>query len=109
MIIKEECPYRENLFCIINIYMAAILSIKEYLKPQIILVDYTPLLYPIHLTNMNKERYRGPFKIVPDYHALVLTLRQMGIKPSLKVRLTTYVRSLIKYLLSYLLNLSIMS
>ena len=107
--IKEECPYRESLFCIISIHVAAVLSIKEHLEPQIILVDRTPLLHPIHLADVNKERYRGPFGTVPDYRAPVLTLGQMGTKPSLEVRPTTYVRSLIKYLLSYLLNLSMMS
>jgi hypothetical protein len=109
MIIKEECPYYESLFYIISIHMAAVLSIKEYLEPQIILVDRTPLLYLIHLIDVNKERYYSPFGIVPDYRTLVLTLGQMGTKPSLEVRLITYIRSLIKYLLSYLLNLSIMS
>jgi hypothetical protein len=67
--------YRENLFCIISIHVAPVLSIEEHLEPQIILVDRTPLLYPIHLTNVNNEHYRSPFRIIPDYRALVWTLR----------------------------------
>ena len=89
--------------------MATVLSIKEYLKSQIILVDYTPLLYPIHLANINKKCYRGLFKVIPDYSILVLTLEQISIVFNLKVKLTSYSRSSVKYLLSYLLNLSIIS
>jgi hypothetical protein len=107
--VKEECPYRESLFCIIGIHMSAVLSIKEHLEPQIVLVDRTLLLYPIHLANVNEKCYRGPFGAVPDHGAPVLTLRQIGTEPSLEVRLTSYSRSSVKYLLSYLLNLSMMS
>ena len=74
MVIKEGCLYRESLFYIISIHIAAVLSIKEHLKPQIILVDRTPLLYPIHLANVNKEYYRGPLIIVPDPYTPGLTL-----------------------------------
>jgi hypothetical protein len=109
MIIEEGCLYCESLFCIIGIYVAAVLSIKEHLKPQIILVDYTPLLHPIHLADVDEERYYSPFRTVPDYRALMWSLGQIGAKPSPKVRLTPYSRSSIKSLLSYLLNLSIMS
>jgi hypothetical protein len=72
-------------------------------------MDCTPLLYPIYLVDMNEKCYRGPFKAVPDYNTLILTLGQMGTEPSLKVKLISYSRSSVKYLLSYLLNLSMMS
>jgi hypothetical protein len=67
MMIKAGCLYRENLFYIIGIHVAAVLLIEEHLEPQIILVDRTPLLYPIHLVNVNEECYRGPLGTVPDY------------------------------------------
>ena len=67
--------YRENLFCIISIHVAAVLSIEEHLEPQIILVDRTPLLHSIHFANVNKECYRGPLRTVPDYGAPGWTLR----------------------------------
>jgi hypothetical protein len=73
MMIREGGPYRESLFCIIGIHVATVLSIKEHLEPQIILVDRTPFLYPIHLVDVNEERYRGPLGIVPDHRALVVT------------------------------------
>jgi hypothetical protein len=107
MIKENGGPYRESLFCIIGIHVAAVLSIKEHLEPQIILVDRTPLLHPIHLADVNQECYRGPFGTVSDYSAPVFT--QMGTEPSLEVRPTTYSMPSIKYLLSYLLNLSMMS
>ncbi|KAH9206214.1 hypothetical protein DL95DRAFT_488166 [Leptodontidium sp. 2 PMI_412] len=37
--IKDRRSYRENLFCIISIHMAAILSIEERLEPQVIRHD----------------------------------------------------------------------
>jgi hypothetical protein len=73
MMIKEGCLYCESLFCIIGIHVAAVLSIEEHLEPQIILVDRTPLLHPIHLADMDEECYRGSFGTVPDYRAPVLS------------------------------------
>ena len=106
MIIKEECPDRESLFGIIGIHVAAILPIEEHLELQIILVERAPLLYPIHLADVKEECHRSPLGTVPDHRAPVLT--HMSTEPRLEVRPTTYSRSSIKYLLSYLLNLSMM-
>ena len=71
MIKENGGPYRESLFCIIGVHVAAVLSIEEHLEPQIILVDRTPLLYPIHVADVNEKCYRGPFGTVLDYRAPV--------------------------------------
>jgi hypothetical protein len=76
---NKEYTYRESLFCIISIHVATVLSIKEHLKPQVILVDCTPLLYPVYLADVNKECYRGPLATVLDGYAPVPT--QMGTEP----------------------------
>lgn len=59
--------YARTFFCIISIYVAAVLSIEKHFEPQIILVDCTFFLYPIYFANVNKECYRGPLGTVPDY------------------------------------------
>ena len=66
-------PYRESLFGVIGIHVAAILPIIEHFELQIILVDWTPLLYPIIIADINEECYYGPFGIGPNYYIPVLT------------------------------------
>jgi hypothetical protein len=94
MTIKEERPYCENTFRVIGIHVAAVLSIEEHFELQIILVDHTPLLNPIHYASVNKKCYYNPLITVPDHYTPVLI--HIGTEPRSKVRPTTYFRVLIK-------------
>jgi hypothetical protein len=89
--------YRESLFGIIGIHVAAVLPIVEHFELQIILVDRAPLVYPIHLADMNKECYCSTLRIGPDLRTPVLT--HMIIEPRSEVRPTGYLRASIKCLL----------
>jgi hypothetical protein len=104
--------YRESLFGIIGIHVAAVLPIVEHFELQIILVDRAPLVYPIHLADMNKEAplvypihladmnkecYCSTLRIGPDLRTPVLT--HMIIEPRSEVRPTGYLRASIKCLL----------
>lgn len=77
-----ECLNRESLLGVIGIHVPAILSIKEHLELQIILVERAPLLYSIHLADMREECHCSSLRTVPDHRRPVLT--QMSTKPSSK-------------------------
>ena len=67
-------PYRESLFSIIGIHMAAILPVEEHLELQIILLHRAPLLDPIHIADVDQKCYRGPLPTAPDYRTPVRIL-----------------------------------
>jgi hypothetical protein len=86
MIVKEECPYRQSVFCVIGIHVAAVLAIKEHLELQIILVECAPLLYPIKIADVTEVCHRNPLRTIPDNRGPWLTWPtrpiQMSTKPS---------------------------